>query len=80
MSVEALPSPAARPARRRPAAPVWRSYGPPAVLIGVLLVIWQVLAQAQAIPSYILPTPTAILAATGQNGSLMLPHIGQTLQ
>lgn len=80
MSVEALPSSATRPARRRPAAPVWRSYGPPAVLMGVLLVVWQVVAQSQAIPSYILPTPAAILAATWQNWSLMLPHIAQTLQ
>lgn len=62
------------------ATPAWRTYGPPALLIGALLAIWQVAALAQTIPSYILPTPTAILAATWQNWGLILPHMVQTLQ
>ncbi|CAB1127924.1 ABC transporter permease [Candidatus Hydrogenisulfobacillus filiaventi] len=51
----------------------WRSAVPAALALGVLFGIWQLAVTAFRVPAYVLPTPTAILAAG-------VAHAGQIAQ
>ncbi len=57
----------------------WREYLPPALLILLLLVIWELCVGAFVIPIYLLPAPSQIFAQMAQSYELLLAHAGITL-
>lgn len=57
-----------------------RRYAPPAGLILLLLVGWEVFVTLRAVPTWILPPPTAIVKVTWDNLPLLMPHITQTVR
>ncbi len=55
-----------------------RTWLPPAVFGVGALVAWQVLVVALAVPSFLLPPPTAIAAQVGEQLGVILPTAGVT--
>lgn len=55
-------------------------YGPPAILLLSLLVLWEGLVAWQDVPEWIIPAPGRIVQVTWQNAALLGPHIVQTMQ
>lgn len=51
----------------------------PLIFLVSLLVLWQVLVEGGAVPSYILPTPIAIVKALIRDGKLLYHHSLTTL-
>ena len=51
----------------------------PAVLIAVLLAVWETACRLMNLPSYVLPPPSAIAAAIIDNGPLLLASAWNTL-
>ncbi|MFV0527309.1 MAG: ABC transporter permease [Lachnospiraceae bacterium] len=60
------------------AAGVVQMIYPPVLLIGALLVLWQLLCTIKEIPVWMLAKPTDIAAIFLENTKEMLPHIGLT--
>jgi ABC-type nitrate/sulfonate/bicarbonate transport system permease component len=57
-----------------------RLYGPPLLLIFLLLVAWQVLTWLMKVPKWLLPSPWQIVVAGVEARKLLGPHTWQTLK
>ncbi len=53
-------------------------YGPPAVLIAMLLVLWQIGTALSNIQSWLLPSPLDVLRAAWGVRGIISPHVGET--
>ncbi|MGB9374379.1 MAG: ABC transporter permease [Jiangellales bacterium] len=62
------------PARRR--LPVW---APPLVLLGGLVLVWELAVAVLDIPDYVLPAPSEVLAALVDNAAVIGGHTVSTL-
>ena len=51
---------------------------PPLLLMAALLLAWEVACRALAVPSYILPPPSAVMQALIQSAPLLLASAGRT--
>ena len=51
----------------------------PVVLFVTLILLWQVLCDTEVIPSYMLPSPTDVLAALITDASLLASHAKTTI-
>ncbi|MGA7688789.1 MAG: ABC transporter permease [Jiangellales bacterium] len=75
MSVTTQPVTTARaPVRRR--LPVW---APPLVLLGGLVLVWELAVALLDIPDYVLPAPSEVLAALVDNAAVIGGHTVSTL-
>ncbi len=52
---------------------------PAAVFLGLIVILWELISRAAAVPAYILPAPTEIAAALGDNFLLLIAHTRVTL-
>ena len=57
-----------------------RLYGPPLLLILLLLVAWQLLSWLMKVPKWLLPSPWQIVVAGVEARELLGPHTWQTLK
>jgi len=64
--------------RRRKWPEPWSQYLPPAILIVLLLALWQLAARVLEIQPWLLPAPTQIMRAAVDARSLLGQHIRQT--
>jgi ABC-type nitrate/sulfonate/bicarbonate transport system permease component len=54
-------------------------YLPALIFFSIIILVWEAVVGLFQINSQILPAPSAIWFAFLQNGTLLIPHIGQTL-
>ncbi|WP_305296735.1 ABC transporter permease [Parvibacter caecicola] len=57
-----------------------KNYLPAVAAVLAVLLLWQLLATSGAVPSYMLPSPAAVLAVFPADGPLLLSHSVVTLQ
>jgi len=58
---------------------IWRDALPPLLLILILVLVWQLVAEQGGLSAFILPSPTGVAQAAWETRSLLLPAIGSTL-
>jgi len=71
--------PGARPRGGRRFALALRQSGPPAALIALFIVLWQVAVVVGRVPEWLLPAPARILQTMWEVAPALVPHVGQTL-
>ena len=57
----------------------WRQWSPPALTVAATLVAWEAVVVGLHVPEYLLPAPSGILAALGEEWRYLAPHTGITL-
>lgn len=60
-------------------APVWRRWVPPALVFGLTLLAWEGLVQWYALPPFILPAPSMVVATLIADGPLLWASLLTTL-
>lgn len=77
-TVEAI-SAGVRPRAGQRFAVALRQSGPPAALIALFIMLWQVAVVVGRVPEWLLPAPARILQTMWEVAPALVPHVGQTL-
>jgi ABC-type nitrate/sulfonate/bicarbonate transport system permease component len=57
----------------------WRRFGPPVVLVAMLLAAWEIYARASGLSQFVLPSPSSVVAALWESRDLALRHSMPTI-
>lgn len=57
----------------------WRRFGPPVVLIGALLVGWEVYSRASGLSQFVLPSPSSVVGSLWESRDLAFRHTVPTI-
>ena len=67
--------------RSRPvrAVDAWPTWGPPLLLLGALLAVWETVVRVADVPDYVLPAPSEVASALIDNAGVIAGHTVSTV-